>query len=142
LVPPAEVRSHAFSKWYEGDGKALSGNRAFEAMRVPNMILTETYELIQARASSGASPQELEDLLEVGDGVEREADATLRPRCGWFLRGERLSNSAPHSPARITRRGISLRRSERRHEEGQDPVPECFHSMLTFHRLGRRPRSG
>jgi EAL domain-containing protein (putative c-di-GMP-specific phosphodiesterase class I) len=63
LVPPAEVRSHAFSKWYEGDGKALSGNRAFEAMRVPNMILTETYELIQARASSGASPQELEDQL-------------------------------------------------------------------------------
>ncbi|HTU57204.1 MAG TPA: EAL domain-containing protein, partial [Polyangiales bacterium] len=63
LVPPAEVRSHAFSKWYEGDGKALSGNRAFEAMRVPNMILTETYELIQARASSGANPQELEDQL-------------------------------------------------------------------------------
>jgi hypothetical protein len=32
-------------------------------MRVPNMILTETYELIQARASSGASPPELEDQL-------------------------------------------------------------------------------
>lgn len=63
LVPPAEVRGHAFSKWYEGDGKALSGNRAFEAMRVPNMILTETYETIQARAASGASPQELEDQL-------------------------------------------------------------------------------
>lgn len=63
LVPPAEVRSHAFSTWYEGDGKALSGNRAFEAMRVPNMILAETYELIQTRAANGASPQELEEPL-------------------------------------------------------------------------------
>jgi EAL domain-containing protein (putative c-di-GMP-specific phosphodiesterase class I) len=63
LVPPSEVRSHAFSTWYEGDGKALSGNRAFEAMRVPNMILAETYEVIQTRAANGASPQELEDQL-------------------------------------------------------------------------------
>ncbi|HEX6244829.1 MAG TPA: EAL domain-containing protein [Polyangiales bacterium] len=63
LMPPAEVRSHAFTKWYEGDGQALSGNRAFEAMRVPHMILAETYESIQARAGTGAGPVELETQL-------------------------------------------------------------------------------
>jgi EAL domain-containing protein (putative c-di-GMP-specific phosphodiesterase class I) len=63
LMPPAEVRSHAFTKWYEGDGQALSGNRAFEAMRVPNLILAETYETIQARAATGSGPQELEQQL-------------------------------------------------------------------------------
>lgn len=63
LIPPSELRAHAFAQWYEGDGKALSGNRAFEAMRVPNMMLTETYELIHARAAAGASPQELEEQL-------------------------------------------------------------------------------
>jgi len=86
LMPPAEVRTNAFSKWYEGDGKALSGNRAFEAMRVPNMILTETYELIQTRAASGAGPQELEDQLKklahysvvlIGDLLSLESELLL-----------------------------------------------------------------
>jgi hypothetical protein len=86
LMPPPEVRTNAFSKWYEGDGKALSGNRAFEAMRVPNMILTETYELIQTRAASGAGPQELEDQLKklahysvvlIGDLLSLESELLL-----------------------------------------------------------------
>ena len=85
-MPPPEVRTNAFSKWYEGDGKALSGNRAFEAMRVPNMILTETYELIQARAASGAGPQELEEQLKklahysvvlIGDLLSLESELLL-----------------------------------------------------------------
>jgi EAL domain-containing protein (putative c-di-GMP-specific phosphodiesterase class I) len=86
LIPPAEVRSSAFRVWYEGDGKALSGHQAFEAMRVPNLILTETYELIQARAAGGANPQELEEQLKklahysvvlIGDLLRLESELLL-----------------------------------------------------------------
>jgi EAL domain-containing protein (putative c-di-GMP-specific phosphodiesterase class I) len=58
-LPLNHHRREVFSSWYEGDGQALRGNRAFESMRQPNDILNETYEVIRAKAESGADPKEI-----------------------------------------------------------------------------------
>ena len=63
LVPPGDKRRNAFSVWYEGDGKILSGNYVYESMRVPNQILSETFDSIQIMAASGTPPEELSDQL-------------------------------------------------------------------------------
>jgi EAL domain-containing protein (putative c-di-GMP-specific phosphodiesterase class I) len=59
LAPLGDRRRLAFTTWYEGAGRALQGNRAYESMRVPNEILNETYDAIQAEAARDADPQEL-----------------------------------------------------------------------------------
>jgi EAL domain-containing protein (putative c-di-GMP-specific phosphodiesterase class I) len=63
MPPLPDQRSSAFRAWYEGAGKALSGNRAYESMRQPYVILDETYATIQARAHAGAHPEELAPQL-------------------------------------------------------------------------------
>ena len=63
LLPLFDRRRIAFSAWYEGMGQALRGNRAFESMRVPNQILNETYDTVQAKAAAGAEPHELAPQL-------------------------------------------------------------------------------
>ena len=86
LVPLGERRRLAFSSWYEGPGRALRGNRAYESMRVPNEILNETYDAIQAEAARDADPQELAPHLKklshyavvlIGDLLRLESELLL-----------------------------------------------------------------
>jgi EAL domain-containing protein (putative c-di-GMP-specific phosphodiesterase class I) len=62
-MPLSDRRRTVFSSWYEGDGQALCGNRAFESMRLPNEILNETYGSIREKAEAGAEPQEVAQQL-------------------------------------------------------------------------------
>ena len=62
-MPLSDRRRTVFSSWYEGDGQALCGNRAFESMRLPNEILNETYDAIRVKAEAGAEPHELAQQL-------------------------------------------------------------------------------
>jgi hypothetical protein len=62
-MPLSDRRRTVFSSWYEGDGQALCGNRAFESMRLPNEILNETYDAVRAKAEAGAEPHELAQQL-------------------------------------------------------------------------------
>jgi hypothetical protein len=62
-MPLSDRRRTVFSSWYEGDGQALCGNRAFESMRLPNEILNETYDSIREKAEAGAEPQEVAQQL-------------------------------------------------------------------------------
>ena len=86
LVPLGERRRLAFSSWYEGPGRVLRGNRAYESMRVPNEILNETYDAIQAEAARDADPQELAPHLKklshyavvlIGDLLRLESELLL-----------------------------------------------------------------
>jgi EAL domain-containing protein (putative c-di-GMP-specific phosphodiesterase class I) len=76
----------AFTSWYDGAGVALRGNPAYEAMRVPHLILNETYDAIQAEAARDADPQELAPLLRklshyavvlIGDLLRLESELLL-----------------------------------------------------------------
>ncbi|HVZ32866.1 MAG TPA: EAL domain-containing protein [Polyangiaceae bacterium] len=86
LQPLGDRGRIAFSGWYEGPGRALHGNRAYESMRVPNAILNETYDTIQAKAKAGADPQELAPQLKklshyavvlIGDLLRLESELLL-----------------------------------------------------------------
>jgi EAL domain-containing protein (putative c-di-GMP-specific phosphodiesterase class I) len=86
LLPLFDRRRVAFSAWYEGMGQALRGNRAFESMRVPNEILNETYDVVQAKAVAGADPQEIAPQLKklshyavvlIGDLLRLESELLL-----------------------------------------------------------------
>ncbi|MDB4972396.1 MAG: hypothetical protein JWN48_737 [Myxococcaceae bacterium] len=86
LVPLGDRRRLAFSAWYEGAGRVLRGNRAYESMRVPNEILNETYDAIQAEAARDADPQELAPHLKklshyavvlIGDLLRLESELLL-----------------------------------------------------------------
>lgn len=86
FAPLSDRRRIAFSAWYDGPGRALRGNRAFESMRVPNEMLNETYDAIQAKAALGADPHELAPQLRkmshyavvlIGDLLRLEADLLL-----------------------------------------------------------------
>lgn len=86
LTPLGDRRRIAFSSWYEGAGQALRGNPAFESMRVPNEILSETYATIQAAASRDESPEQLAPHLKklshyavvlIGDLLRLESDLLL-----------------------------------------------------------------
>lgn len=86
LLPLYDRRRIAFSAWYEGMGQALRGNRAFESMRVPNEILNETYDTVQAKASAGAEPHEIAPQLKklshyavvlIGDLLRLESELLL-----------------------------------------------------------------
>lgn len=86
LLPLYDRRRIAFSAWYEGMGQALRGNRAFESMRVPNEILNETYDTVQAKAAAGAEPHEIAPQLKklshyavvlIGDLLRLESELLL-----------------------------------------------------------------
>ena len=86
LLPLFDRRRVAFSAWYEGMGQALRGKRAFESMRVPNEILNETYDAVQAKAAAGAEPHELAPQLQklahyavvlIGDLLRLESELLL-----------------------------------------------------------------
>jgi EAL domain-containing protein (putative c-di-GMP-specific phosphodiesterase class I) len=86
LVPLTDRRRIAFSAWYDGPGQALRGHRTFEAMRLPNTILNEAYDAIQAKASQGADPHELAPQLKklshygvvlIGDILRLESELLL-----------------------------------------------------------------
>jgi EAL domain-containing protein (putative c-di-GMP-specific phosphodiesterase class I) len=62
-MPLSDQRRAVFSAWYEGDGQALCGNRAFEGMRLPNEILNETYDAIREKAERGADPEDVAKQL-------------------------------------------------------------------------------
>jgi hypothetical protein len=86
LMPLFDRRRIAFSAWYEGMGQALRGNRAFESMRVPNEILNEAYDTVQAKAAAGAEPHEIAPQLKklshyavvlIGDLLRLESELLL-----------------------------------------------------------------
>jgi EAL domain-containing protein (putative c-di-GMP-specific phosphodiesterase class I) len=96
MPPLPSQHSSAFRSWYEGDGRALSGNRAYESMRQPYAILDETYATIQRRAHLGVGPEELAPQLAklahysvvlIGDLLRLESELLL----------EELKQDAPHS---------------------------------------------
>lgn len=62
-LPLSDRRLSAFVNWYEGHGNALRGNRAFEAMRLPNEILNETYDTIRTQVAEGKGPEALAGQL-------------------------------------------------------------------------------
>ena len=62
-LPLSDRRRTVFSSWYEGDGQVLRGNRAFESMKLPNEILNETYDAIQAKAARGVEPSDIAPQL-------------------------------------------------------------------------------
>ncbi|MDB4991650.1 MAG: hypothetical protein JWN04_6828 [Myxococcaceae bacterium] len=85
-APLGDRRRLAFTAWYEGPGRVLRGNRAYESMRVPNEILNETYDAIQAEAARDADPQELAPHLKklshyavvlIGDLLRLESELLL-----------------------------------------------------------------
>ncbi|MET0341674.1 MAG: EAL domain-containing protein [Polyangiales bacterium] len=86
LVPLTDRRRIAFSAWYDGPGQALRGHRTFEAMRLPNTMLNEAYDAIQAKAALGADPHELAPQLKklshygvvlIGDILRLESELLL-----------------------------------------------------------------
>jgi EAL domain-containing protein (putative c-di-GMP-specific phosphodiesterase class I) len=77
----------ALSAWYDGDGQALRGMRAFESMKIPSTILHETYAIIEERLATGADPQELNDaaaklahysVVLIGDLLRLESELLLK----------------------------------------------------------------
>jgi EAL domain-containing protein (putative c-di-GMP-specific phosphodiesterase class I) len=85
-LPLSHHRRQVFSAWYDGDGQALRGNRAFESMRQPNEILNETYEAIRTKAESGGDHKEIGaqlgklahySVVLIGDLLRLEAELLL-----------------------------------------------------------------
>jgi EAL domain-containing protein (putative c-di-GMP-specific phosphodiesterase class I) len=81
------AQKSALSVWYEGDGQALRGMRAFESMKIPSTILHETYSIIEERLATGADAQELSDaaaklahysVVLIGDLLRLESELLLK----------------------------------------------------------------
>lgn len=85
-LPLNDRRQSPFVHWYEGHGNALRGNRAFEAMRLPNEILNETYDTIRTQVGHGDGPDKLAGQLSklahysvmlIGDLLRLESEILL-----------------------------------------------------------------